>query len=468
MPKPHRVSNINILPHKKHSRLIWTLFIWWLCTSPWVIHSQWDLVKLRGTLRYGTQVSLLSYFKNNDSTIGFEYQLLKTFCENNNLVLEPLVYTNNKTLFNDLTAGVVDLAGGHLTITPKRLESFKFSQPISTTSVSLVTHFGYRTIESLLELVNARGALLADSSYLNYLNLFNYPNEGNINIAYDQSLFDLINQINSKTIDFTLGDSEIISIYQNFIPGLYTPIQIADNQKVAFMARPKQTDELLKNLNQFIVNAEQKGLLTRFKNDLLQFVPEIDTANTVTFFEKLKTKWPQVSDWIYEEAKAMNFDPMLLAAMSYQESHWEVDATSITGVKGLMMLTRSTAEELNISDRTDPIQSLRGGILYFRKMKEKLPERILDPDRTKFALAAYNVGYAHLEDARILTQRNGKNPDLWNDVKTFLPQLNNPKIAHSLQYGSANGRTARTYVENIMIYRSLMSWQRQKEGQKAL
>ncbi len=390
--------------------------------------------------------------------------MLKTFCEQNDLVLVPLIYVNNKPLFNDLTAGFVDIAGGHLTITPNRLEKFKFSQPIGTTSVSLVTHFGYRAIESLLELSNAQGALLGESSYLNYLNLFNYPTEGNINITYDKSLFELINQVNSKTIDFTLGDSEIISIYQNFIPGLYTPIQISDNQKVAFMTRLNQTDELLKNINQFIVHAETDGLLARYKDDLVQYIPEIDTANTFTFFEKLKTKWPQVSHWIYEVAKVMNFDPMLLAAMTYQESHWEIDATSITGVKGLMMLTRYTAEELNISDRTDPVQSLRGGILYFRKMKDKLPDRILDPDRTKFALAAYNMGYAHLEDARILTQRNGKNPDLWNDVKVFLPQLNNPKIAHNLQYGTANGRTARTYVENIMIYRRLMSWQRQKEG----
>lgn len=443
---------------------MWTLFIWWLFTSPWLAYSQWQLVQLRGTLRYGTQVSLLSYFKNNENTIGYEYQLLKSFCDNNGIKLEPRVYTNNKTLFSDLSAGVVDLAGGHLTITPNRLEDFKFSQPIGNTSVSVVTHFGYRSIESLLELADARGALLADSSYMNYLNLFNYPNEGNINIIYDKSLFELINQVNSKAIDFTLGDSEIISIYQNFIPGLYTPIQISDNQKVAFMARLNQADDLLKNINQFIVKAESKGLLARYKNELVQYIPEIDSANTVTFFEKLKTKWPQVSQWIYDVAEAMDFDPMLLAAMTYQESHWEIDATSITGVQGLMMLTQSTANELNISDRTDPIQSLRGGIMYFRKMKEKLPDRILDPDRTKFALAAYNVGYGHLEDARILTQRNGKNPDLWNDVKLFLPQLNNPKIAHNLQYGTANGRTARTYVENITIYRLLMSWQIQKEG----
>ena len=388
---------------------------------------------------------------------------MTAFCAANQLKLEVLVYDNNGPLFEDLASGHIDVAGGHLTVTKDRLQRFNFTQPINNTSVSLVTHYEYRDIEQLSELNGARGFLLKGSSYVDYLTQFNAQQQKNITISDDHSLFDIIREINSKNIDFTLGDSEIITIYQNFIPGLYTPVQVSNNQKVALMTHHNQSTVLLEKLNQFIVDKAQSGLFETFKEQLLSYIPDIDTANTVTFFKKLQTVWPEVRDLVYAVAKALDFDPMLLAAISYQESHWDVDATSITGVKGLMMLTRFTAKEMGVTDRTDPIQSLQGGVKYFRTMKNKLPERIRDTDRTKLALAAYNMGYGHLEDARILTQRNGKNPDLWSDVKNYLPQLNNPDVANTLKHGTADGKTARTYVENIMIFRKLMAWQQQKD-----
>lgn len=408
-------------------------------------------------------MSLLSYFEDNQSQAGYEYQILATFCAANGIGLEVEVYENNTELFSALSSGYIDVAGGHLTITQQRLNKYKFTQPINDTSVSLVTHYDYRNISELSDLEEAQGILLKGSSYVGFLSKFSEQQQHHITISDDHSLFDLIREINLKNIDFTLGDSEIIQIYQNFVPGLYTPIQVSNNQSVALMTRIKQTTTLLQKLNQFIVESEQKGLFETFKTQLLTFIPDIDTANTVTFFKKLQTVWPEVKHWVYEVAADMNFDPMLLAAISYQESHWDIDATSITGVKGLMMLTRFTAREMGLTDRTDPIQSLRGGVQYFRKMKNKLPKRIRETDRTKLALAAYNMGYGHLEDARILTQRSGKNPDLWSDVKNHLPKLNNPEVAHTLKHGTADGKTARTYVENIMIFRKLMAWQQQKD-----
>ena len=128
-----------------------------------------------------------------------------------------------------------------------------------------------------------------------------------------------------------------------------------------------------------------------------------------------------------------------------------------------MMLTANTAQEVGVTDRTDPRQSLEGGIQYLRNMQNKIPDRIEEPHRTLFALAAYNIGYAHLEDARILTQRAGMDPDDWFQVEVFLAKLNNPSIAHELRYGNADGITAVTYVNNIMTYKQLMNWKMNKE-----
>ena len=116
------------------------------------------------------------------------------------------------------------------------------------------------------------------------------------------------------------------------------------------------------------------------------------------------------------------------------------------------MLTLNTAREMKIKNRLDPLQSLQGGAAYLAKLKARLPKRIIEPDRTLMTLAAYNVGLGHLEDARILTERSGKNPDLWIDVRDHLPLLSNKQYYTTLKYGYARGSEPVTYVDNIQYY----------------
>ncbi len=431
--------------------------------SPIPLSSTWDLIKQRGVLIYGTRTSLLSYFEDDDAIIGFEYQILKRFADQHGLELKAVVYNNNGELFNDLEHGQVDIAGGHLTITEERLEQYQFTAPISQTAIDLVTHFDHRNKTEIQEFENTKGLLLANSSYLELFQSLEDFSPNDLSTTDDLTLFELIRKINSKEIDYTLGDSEIINIYQRFIPGIYQTIQVSAATDTALMIRQNRSNEFKTQLDQFINSARDSQLLDQLKNEIVLHLPDIDTANTVTFFDKLQTDWPLIRDLVYEVADNHNFDPAMLAAISYQESHWNPNAVSFSGVRGLMMLTASTAAEVDVVDRTDPRQSLVGGIKYLRNMHNKIPERIQEPDRTLFALAAYNIGYAHVEDARILAQRANKNPDDWIEVEPYLAKLNNPSIAHELRYGNADGKTAVTYVNNIMTYKQLMNWKMNKE-----
>lgn len=431
--------------------------------SPLRQTSHWELIEQRGVLKYGTRVSLLSYFKMADDVVGYEHQLLKAFCDAHNLELEPVVFQTNGDMLDALQAGMIDLAGGHLSRTRSRAASYQFSVPISHTAINLITHFDYRHLTSLQDFEATRGALIANSSYAELLEELKDFKPRELRLTDRLSLFELIKKINSKELDYTFADAEIVDIYQYFVPGIYQTIQLSEKQDVVFMTHKYRSDELLTHLNEFITQAADTGLLTAFKRDLMAHIPDIDAADTVTFFDKLQSTWPTIKDLVLTVADELDFDPALLAAISYQESHWDPEAVSITGVKGLMMLTASTAEELGIEDRTDPKDSLIGGVRYLRNMQNKIPERIAEPDRTLFALAAYNIGFGHLEDARILAQRAGKNPDLWLDVEPYLQQLNNPALAPVLRFGNADGRTAVVYVNNIMTYQQLMTWKLQKD-----
>jgi len=122
------------------------------------------------------------------------------------------------------------------------------------------------------------------------------------------------------------------------------------------------------------------------------------------------------------------------------------------------MLTNATANELGVKDRTNPFESTNGGANYLSRMKKRIPARITEPDRTWMALAAYNVGLGHLEDARVLTQREGGNPDKWVDVRKSLPLLTQKKWYKQTKYGYARGHEPVLYVKNIRNYYDLLIW----------
>ena len=123
-----------------------------------------------------------------------------------------------------------------------------------------------------------------------------------------------------------------------------------------------------------------------------------------------------------------------------------------------MMLTRQTAEQVGVDDRLDPAQSITGGARYFLELYGRLPAGIADPDRVWFTLAAYNLGMGHLEDVRVLTERQGGNPNLWADVEERLDLLSLERFYKDLRYGYARGFEARKFVNNVQRYYDTLIW----------
>lgn len=191
---------------------------------------------------------------------------------------------------------------------------------------------------------------------------------------------------------------------------------------------------------------------------------DFDYVDTRTFLRAVDAVLPQLKPLF--EKYAEEIDWRLLAAIAYQESHWDAQATSPTGVRGMMMLTKNTAQSLGITDRTDAEQSISGGVRYLQDMMSKVPESVPENERIWFALAAYNMGYAHMLDARALTAKTKGNPDSWADVKQRLPLLSQKPYYSKLTYGYARGHEAYAYVENIRKYQiSTVGYLQEKEKQ---
>jgi membrane-bound lytic murein transglycosylase F len=208
----------------------------------------------------------------------------------------------------------------------------------------------------------------------------------------------------------------------------------------------------------FFAKIQKNGRLEQLRERYYGHIEQLDYVGTRLYTRHVKQVLPEFRPLFQKAAKLYKLDWRLLAAIGYQESHWRPKAMSPTGVRGIMMLTQATAAEIGIEDRLDPEASIMGGAQYFRETLDRIPERIPRPDRIWLALAAYNVGFYHLDDARIITQMNGGDPDKWVDVKKNLPLLSQSKWYKKVEHGYARGNEPVNYVENIRIYYDLLVW----------
>jgi membrane-bound lytic murein transglycosylase F len=269
--------------------------------------------------------------------------------------------------------------------------------------------------------------------------------------------FELLELLESGHIAYTVVPSNELAHARQIHPEIRAAVNMSEPEPLVWGVRDDARDRsLLVAVNDFVRRLETSGALGRLLDHFYGPVESFDYVDSREFLERFAERLPELQPTFEFVAAEFGIDWRLLAAIAYQESHWNPQARSPTGVRGLMMLTAVTAKRMGIKDRLDPEQSLRGGAAYLLELKEKIPRRIAEPDRTWFALAAYNVGFGHLEDARILTQRQGGNADRWDDVRERLPLLSNRQWYEDTRHGYARGYEPVKFVRRIRRYYTVL------------
>jgi membrane-bound lytic murein transglycosylase F len=269
---------------------------------------------------------------------------------------------------------------------------------------------------------------------------------------------DLLLAVSEGEIDATLVDSNILKINKQFYPSVNRAFVLDAVQPQAWAFNKGDDDSLVQQARLFLETAKSDGTLADLHDRFYNRADQLDQVGMFHFLKQVRNRLPVLLPVFQAVADQHDVDWRLLAAMGYQESHWDPEATSRTGVRGIMMLTQNTAAQMGLEDRLDPVQSIEGGARYFLRLHERTPARIPEPDRTWMTLAAYNMGWGHLEDARILTQRQGANPDSWRDVNERLPLLTQEKWHKQTKHGYARGMEAQRYVRNIRNYFDILVW----------
>ena len=270
------------------------------------------------------------------------------------------------------------------------------------------------------------------------------------------STADLLERLAAGSFDYALVESTRFTLARRFFPQLEVAFNVGRPVEYAWLVSGVDKKRILEAAKPFFERIRKDGTLKRLVDRYYGHAARITAVDSVTLLDRIGSQLPRLRPHFEEAERVSGIDWRLLAALGYQESHWDANATSPTGVRGLMMLTDETADRLQIKNRLDARESILGGARYLALLKEAVHARIAEPDRTWLALAAYNLGLGHLEDARILAQRSALNPDKWQDVRQVLPRLSDPDTFQSLKHGYARGGEAMQLVDNVRNYYDIL------------
>jgi membrane-bound lytic murein transglycosylase F len=404
----------------------------------------------RDQLRVGILHGPTSYYIGVDGPTGFEYELAKGLADRLGVELQLFPSFDLDDLQTKLKNGQVDFIAGGLTLTPERTQKFRAAPAYRWINELLVFRQGNNWPQQLTDLTEPV-IVSAHSSHAETLKRLSAEIPG-LSYQEDPELDadELLQKVVDGSINYTLTDSNQLAVNRRLFPQLTIGFTVSENLPVGWLLPKTQDDSLFSVLIEYFGHVYQNGDLVTLEDRYFGHVEQFDYVDTIRFIRAIDDTLPKFKSWFMEYAGELDW--RLLAALSYQESHWNPKARSPTGVRGLMMLTMPTAQQMGVQSRIDPEQSIDGGSRYLQKLLARIPERIPMPDRLWFALASYNIGWGHLEDARRLTQRDGADPDKWLEVKQRLPLLRKKSVYQHTRFGFARGDEAVLYVENIRRY----------------
>ncbi len=422
----------------------------------------------RGELRVSTINSPLTYAAINNKDYGLDYELAKRFADYLGVKLKVTVRQNISQLFDDLDAGKTDMLAAGLVYNTERVKNYQAGPTYYSVSQQLVYRVGGNRPRTLAGINAEQLAIAPGHVALNDLQALKESKYPDLNWRVDEKrgTTALMQAVIDGTLEYTVADSVAVSLFQRVHPELAVALDISDEQPVTWFSEKSEDNSLSAAMLDFFNSMNEDGTLARLEEKYLGHGNDFDYVDTRTFLRAVQNTLPDLKPLF--EKYARQIDWRLLAAIAWQESHWDPQATSPTGVRGMMMLTRNTAQSLGLTDRTDAEQSLDGGMRYLQDMMAKVPDSIPKEERIWFALAAYNMGYAHMLDAMALTKKQKGNPNSWSDVKQRLPLLSQKPYYSRLKYGYARGHEAYAYVENIRKYHiSLVGYLSEQERKAA-
>ncbi len=411
-----------------------------------------------GELRVATINEPTSYYLGAHGPQGFEYRLAHAFAESLGVQLVIIPARDRASLRDMLAQGRVDIVAAELTADESWKRAGLATESYRDIQQLVVQRRGLAPIHNIAGLSGTRVVAREGSPQLELLR--GLRGSGAPYLTWTElprEQADPLDWVNTGDADYAIIDRSEFSFARHLYPDVSVAFALPDPRAVQWLVRRSALD-LRDAANRFFATAREGGLLLHLTRDAEAEAGDFEYQEARRFQDDIAKRLPDLREYFSQAASSQAVDWRLLAAIGYQESRWDDHAVSGDGAAGIMMLTPSTAKAVGVADRSDSAQNIAGGAAYLAQMLQMIPSRIAEPDRTWLALAAYNVGFGHLEDARILAQTQGKNPDSWADVSQMLPWLAQERWYNLARRGYARGWEPVRFVEQVRGYLSVLEW----------
>jgi len=416
-------------------------------------------IQRTGTLVVATTNSPTTYYLGPYGATGPDYDLAAGLARSLGVKLKILEVANGFDAMQAVANGRADIAAPGVAVNTHHYPRLKFTPPYQMVSRLVIYRVGEIVPSDVADLAHSDFKLMVAPEYAPLLRKLKSGHPGiHWQVANSSGPDDLLVALAQGRIDYTIVNENEFRITHRFYPQLRVALKVGEPQPIAWAVARKNDSTLYQATTAYFARSEAShsvaSLLHRYYGDLDAY----DQVSTQLFLNDVGNRLPTYVGTFDRAAAATRLPWQLLAAVGYQESHWDPGAISPTGVRGIMMLTSPTATRLGIHNRENPHLSIIGGARYLAMLMRKLPSEVHNPDRIWMALAAYNVGYGHVMDARKLAAARGGNPDIWADVKKALPLLNQRRYYRHTNFGYANGEQAVLYVAHIKDYYHVLRW----------
>lgn len=402
-----------------------------------------------------TSTGPLTYYPDDKgAVVGLEHDLIEAFAQ------ELGVGVKYEVVAPDEIDAVLDAGKAHLAVAWLPLPTDtreKSTPPILQTSDILLQHEASLPLDDKDDLRGRTVVAMPGSRQLATLRELQKRIPDLQVIEYkDGDLFSLLESLGKRKVELVAIDSTLVQIAAQFVPSVQATLELDENHPVVWRLGTHPNAELLARVNDFVKRVQHDGTLLKIEDRYFGHVRRLNQADIVSFLGRIQTVLPKLKKHFQSAQTVSGIDWRLIAAVAYHESNWDPEATSPTGVRGIMMLTEDTADRLGIGNRLDPRESITGGARYLNLLKDMQPEEVREPDRTWLALASYNIGPGSFNSARALAKLQGADPAAWYEMKQILPLLSQPKYYEKVKSSRARGGEAVLLVENIRAYYDIL------------
>jgi membrane-bound lytic murein transglycosylase F len=424
-----------------------------------------DGIRERGRLVVAADFSSTSYFIYRGQPMGYQYQMLQELANYLDLRLDVRVSSDIDETFNQLNTGDIDLIAMNLTVTADRKEKVAFTLPHSQTRQVLVQRMpeNYRRlhpsqlkdslIRNQLDLANQTVYVQKGSAYADRLKTLSNEIGAEINIVQVAiEAEQLVQMVAKGEIDYTVADENVASVNKTYYPMLDIETAVSFPQNLAWAVR-KNSDELKIEIDNWLEDFKHS---TRYAVIYNKYFKNQHTVSMVSsdYYVLGSGKISRYDEAVKQQSERIGWDWRLVSSMMYQESRFNPEAVSWAGAFGLMQLMPATAGRFGVSKNTSPESHIRAGASFIKWLDKRFENEIPDSvERTKFVLAAYNVGKGHVDDARRLAEKHGDDPDIWEgSVEKWLLNKSQPRYYRDpvVKHGYARGIETTNYVRQVM------------------